>query len=725
MKTQLLKSALAATLTLLIGNSAAPACLTCTDFTDLVSTLGTTTKTATVAGGNYNLPGTWIGGVVPTLTDVVVIPQNSTVTITSPSATARSIVVKGGATLKFATNANTRLRVETLAIDTGGNLTIGDDTNPIAAANTAEISILGDANIPLDGARLARGIVARTGSSVRMVSASQRPPFVTLLNNVGPLTTTFLTTTAIPSSWKEQDEVVIPAAKFTRLWQPNMPSAGTSRLENEQRLIASIPVGPNPSVTLNSPLDFQHHSADPADPSIKVHLANLTRNILLRSENTTNTNLAGHAMFMTNNVIIKGVRFQNFGRSNKFAITSDPRINPDVYNVPGGDNYSNPRGRYAVHFHKAGPDGAGIAVVQNSVVTGTPGWGFVNHSSQVNFSDNVAFDFKGAGFAAEDGDEQGIYDGNIAIGGRGNGEFSILRTIFENVPRVNQGDMGFTGEGFWFQGPDVTVTNNVAAGCKGAGFLFWPAGRHDTLNTLDPNSPGHVTGRPLGRTLPAGVVPRKWNYDTDAAPEAYLLTDFPIRGFSGNTAYGCLTGLKIRFCNHPSSETFTAIQGTNFSSEVIPADGRPAGEIVDATRVNFTISNSNFWNNLNGIHGHYLALCKFQNVKVLAQSRRSGTFTAPINYALEAGQGAVGLDFHTQVGQANSISFVNVTVKNYTTGFWREGLPNLSGRPVGGGITYTNCFENVFTNDVDPGTAKGKQWFDQILVTDNLPDNPQ
>lgn len=722
MKTQLLKSALAATLILLIANSAAPACLTCTDFTDLVSTLGTTTKTATVAGGNYDLPSTWIGGVVPTLTDVVVIPSGRTVTITNQSATARSIIVRGS--LKFATNANTRLRVETLAIDTGGNLTIGDDTNPIAAANTAEISILGDAAIPLDPARLARGIVSRTGSSVRMVSASKRPPFVTLKNNVGPGTSNFLTTTAIPGSWKQGDEVVFPATKFTRLWQPNMPPVGTSRLENEQRLIASIPVGPNPSLTLNSPLNFQHHGPDTLnEPDIKVHLVNLTRNILLRSENTTDTNLAGHAMFMTNDVIIKGVRFQNFGRSNKFAITSDPRINTDVYNVPGGNRYSNPRGRYAVHFHKAGPDGAGIAIVQNSVVTGTPGWGFVNHSSQVNFSDNVAFDFKGAGFAAEDGDEQGIYDGNIAIGGKGNGEFSILRTIFENAPRVDQGDMGFTGEGFWFQGPDVTVINNIAAGCKGAGFLFWPAGRHDTLNTSDPNTRGHVTGRPLIRNVPFGVAARKWDYNNDNVADAYVLTDFPIKAFSGNTAYACLTGLKIRFCNHPSTETFTAIQGLDFSSEVMPADGKT--DIIDAGRINFTVSNCNFWNNLNGIHGHYLAKCKFQDVKVIALANRTGPFTAPISYALEAGQGAIGLDFHTQVGMTNSISFVNVLVRNYTTGFWREGLPNGNGRPLATGISYNNCIETMFTSDVDPGTAKGKLWFDQILVTDNLPDNPQ
>jgi hypothetical protein len=726
MKIQFHKTVFAAALVAMLGLSHVSACLSCTDFPDLVTTLGSSTKTA-VASGNYNLTTTW-GGLVPSLTDVVVIPDGVTVTITNTAATARSIIVKNGGRLKFATAANTKLRVETLAIDTGGALTIGDDANPIAAANTAEISILGDTNIPLDPARLARGIVARTGSTIRMVSASQRPPFVTLKNNVGPSTTNFSTTAAIPSSWKQGDEIVIPAAKFTRQWLTTMPTAGTGRLQNETRTIGTIVGGANPYLTFTDPvldkLDFQHLSADIADANIRVHVANLTRNIVLRSETSgADFDRSGHAMFMTNNVIIKGVRFENFGRTNKFDIASDPRVNTDTYNVPGGNRYSNPRGRYAVHFHKAGPDDSTIALVQNSVVVGTPGWGFVNHSSHVDFRNNVAFDFDGAGFAAEDGDEQGTFDGNIAIGGKGNGEFSILRTIFENVPRVDQGDMGFTGEGFWFQGPDVSVTNNIAAGCKGAGFLFWPAGRHDTLNALDANARGHVTGRPLGRLVPPGVAPRKWDYDGDGDADAYVLTDFPIKAFSGNTAYACLTGLKIRFCNHPSTETFTAIQGLDFSSEVMPADGK--ADIIDADRINFTVSNCNFWNNLNGVHGHYLAKCKFQNVKVIATAPRTGPFTAPISYALEAGQGAIGLDFHTQVGMTNSISFVNVLVKNYTTGFWREGLPNGNGRPLATGITYENCIETMFTDEVDPGTAKGKLWFDQILTTDNIPDNPQ
>ncbi len=730
MKTQHNLFLLFAGIPALLCSSTGFACPTCNDFPQLLTTIGVASPTRTaVASGNYSATTTWSGGATPTLADVVLIPPGVTVTVNNLSAFGRSIIVRG--TLKFATNVNTRLRVETLAIDSGGTLTIGTDALPIAANRTATIQIIDNATMTVDGGHLARGVIAAANTTIRMVSASLRPPYVTLTNSTNAGATTLRTTTAVPASWQVSDDVVIPATQFTRRWVASMPGAGTDRLPNEMCQLASIITGTNPGFTVSPALDFSHPRADDSDPEVRLHVANLTRNIVVRSENAAAFERSGHAMFMTNNVIIRGVRFENLGRTDKFAIVSDPRLDTDAYNVPGGNKDSNPRGRYAVHFHKAGPDDTTIAKVENSVVVGTPGWGFVNHSSRVDFNDNVAFDFDGAGFASEDGDEQGSFDGNIAIGGRGNGEFSILRTVFENFGRTDQGDMGFTGEGFWFQGPDVSVTNNIAAGCKGAGFLYWPVGRFDTLNVpggAGSSQKGHFTGRPLDtiRPIPTGVVPRKWDYNGDGNADAYVLSDFPLKAFSGNIAYGCLTGLKIRFCNHPSNSAFGKIQDEDLEGELLRADGQPAGELTQAVRIPFNIDDSLFWNNLNGIHGHYLTECRFRNIKVIATGARTSPFSEPIQYSQEAGQGAIGLDFHTQVGAGNSISFNNVLVRNYSTGMWRQGIPgNGSARPAGGGITYEGCVENVFTEDISTGVAKGKAWFDQILKTDNVPDQPQ
>ena len=72
---------------------------------------------------------------------------------------------------------------------------------------------------------------------------------------------------------------------------------------------------------------------------------------------------------------------------------------------------------YALHFHQTGPDAHHS--VRNSVVHGSPGWGFVNHGSHVDFEDNVSYGATGAGFVAERGDERGSMKGNLAVGSSG------------------------------------------------------------------------------------------------------------------------------------------------------------------------------------------------------------------------------------------------------------------------------------------------------------------
>ena len=57
----------------------------------------------------------------------------------------------------------------------------------------------------------------------------------------------------------------------------------------------------------------------------------------------------------------------------------------------------NPRGRYAVHFHRTGIDeDADPATISDSSVVDTPGWGIVNHSSNVDVDGNVVFNAVGA-----------------------------------------------------------------------------------------------------------------------------------------------------------------------------------------------------------------------------------------------------------------------------------------------------------------------------------------
>ncbi len=129
----------------------------------------------------------------------------------------------------------------------------------------------------------------------------------------------------------------------------------------------------------------------------------------------------------------------------------------------------NPRGRYAVHFHRTGTHYEDEpATIDNSVVVDSPGWGIVNHSSYVNVTDNVVFNAVGAAFVTETGDEIGSFDHNLAMHSLGSGQFIKSRELVQ--------DFGHQGDGFWLQGGNVSIANNVVTGMRHSGFVFFPTG---------------------------------------------------------------------------------------------------------------------------------------------------------------------------------------------------------------------------------------------------------
>src|SRR5207248_6298728 len=99
--------------------------------------------------------------------------------------------------------------------------------------------------------------------------------------------------------------------------------------------------------------------------------------------------------------------------------------------------------------------------VRGCVVVNSPGWGFVNHSSNIDMEDNVAFNVAGAAFVTEAGDEIGSFRRNLAVRSVGSGA--------DTVARVKLQDFGHEGDGFWLQGGGVAVEQNVAVGQAGAG----------------------------------------------------------------------------------------------------------------------------------------------------------------------------------------------------------------------------------------------------------------
>ncbi|MHA7058081.1 hypothetical protein ACWGOQ_0012745 [Aquimarina sp. M1] len=59
----------------------------------------------------------------------------------------------------------------------------------------------------------------------------------------------------------------------------------------------------------------------------------------------------------------------------------------------------------------------------------------------MDFHNSVAFNFTGAGFVTEIGDELGTFDKNMEIQGQGNGELRLGFKMNSRLPVINGGKM--------------------------------------------------------------------------------------------------------------------------------------------------------------------------------------------------------------------------------------------------------------------------------------------
>src|SRR5439155_23169497 len=125
----------------------------------------------------------------------------------------------------------------------------------------------------------------------------------------------------------------------------------------------------------------------------------------------------------------------------------------------------------------------------------------VNHSSHVDVSNNVVFNAVGASYVTEAGDELGSFDHNIAIHSLGSG------AGIESRKQVQ--DFGHQGDGFWLQGGNVSLTNNVVAGQRHSGYVFFPVGLDQKglgVTAIEADTladPSWANGNP---TIPVGDV---------------------------------------------------------------------------------------------------------------------------------------------------------------------------------------------------------------------------
>ncbi|MBX3444655.1 MAG: right-handed parallel beta-helix repeat-containing protein [Planctomyces sp.] len=195
------------------------------------------------------------------------------------------------------------------------------------------------------------------------------------------------------------------------------------------------------------------HAAGPRT-HLTPHVANLTRDIVIRSENPAG--VRGHMMCMQGAYLeVQNVEFRDMGRTDKAR-----QIDSAVGSTPG----TNQLGRYPLHLHLMGPTDA---LIRGNSVVRSPGWAIAVHGTQgPRVTDNVAYDIRGSAFVCEDGSETATFERNIAIKCRNGWHTGVFR---KGSPKQVH-EFGGDGSGFWFRGMGASVKNNVAADCEFAGY---------------------------------------------------------------------------------------------------------------------------------------------------------------------------------------------------------------------------------------------------------------
>lgn len=494
--------------------------------------------------GNWFDVSTWTQGRIPRINDVVRVEPGHVVKYDGASDSALAALgVKG--ILKFDTTKNTKLKVGTILVYREGRMDVGVKSSPIASNVKAEIII---ADRPLatsvpdsdtsayDPLQYGAGIVAL--GEVNMHGKAKAPTWSRLSKEpkAGHIT---LTLESTPSGWSVGDKLVLPDTRQTPITR--ISSRDTPKpidLQLEELYISAISEN---TITLSRPLIYDHLGAYDTDGNLLAlpHIGNLTRNIVIRSENPKG--VRGHVMFTERaKVDVRYTSFIGMGRT-----TAEPLDNTVIKNGEVTHIGTNQIGRYPIHFHHLmGPvndsnTGYQFIVAGISIEDGEK-WGITVHNSHFGFVDNnVVYNVDGAGIMTEEGNEkENVFSNNFVVK-VGTMIESMYKPRYGGVAGLDRsagfGDFGYEGSALWFTGLDNYVTGNVAANSAFAGLMYNARSRGFVIN--QPNIPkfrGADIGNPthwiLKRHLPAPSIKLSKNNEAYANSEGAWISFSSVVG---------------------------------------------------------------------------------------------------------------------------------------------------------------------------------------------------
>ncbi len=396
----------------------------------------------------------------------VVVAEGWTLTIDTVSDVKVEWIRVDGA-LKFSTDRNTKLSVGTLIVNHMGSLNIGSLNDRVQAGVTARL-IFADygsvADDPNDPTQIGHGLIVAGKIQVYGAESAANPLPATVLT----AGTTQVTFTESAMGWQVGDEILLVSTANSDGW---------NSVDQSEKVRISAISADGRTITFDRALAYDHVMPDGASPPV----ARMTRNVQFSSENQTDILHQGHIMIM-GFADLNDASFTGLGRTTN-AIVSDPEFDADGNIKPL--TVMNVRARYAVHFHRTGINAnSPVNLVKNVSIDAGAGsvvsrWGGANHSSNVNFIDNVFHGFSGANLMADEkGDSVGLVQGNVTSksdGALSEGSFRFRGgDTVANPAGQRVEDVGHRGHGIYLQGGGgVTVTGNWVFGNNDAGIIYW------------------------------------------------------------------------------------------------------------------------------------------------------------------------------------------------------------------------------------------------------------
>ena len=389
-------------------------------------------------------------------------------------------------TLRVSRARDTFTRFTHLVVLHGGNLDVGTQADPIPCERKVDFVVRDVAiDTTKDPFQWGNGLV-NFGRQTRVGCA--KTAWVESAGSISSGAST-VTLASSPSGWQVGDELLIPDTAA--------PPASTLDPRRESKVTIAAINGTE--LSLSKPLDFAHQNI--TDPNgvvvLRPRVANLTRNIVIRSENPGGTR--GHTVDIGHTAAwdIRYNQLLGLGRTRRVPLDDT---------IPGGHLGTNQRGKYAEHHHhvQSAPTSADVGNVYMGLSGGK--WGLVVHvTSDTLIERNIAIDFPGAGFVTEDGYEvRNVFRNNFAAYNLGKPR-EAQANLFDTGGNVTRNCPGCEGTGFWLRGVVNTFEGNEAWNNFTSGMNLFnqsqPAGKYPSVPGGEPDSPlKHFADQPVSMT---------------------------------------------------------------------------------------------------------------------------------------------------------------------------------------------------------------------------------